>query len=173
RRRSPDQADVLVRQRVGLCQSHARRGEPTGCLWCPNLAILTTLALRTDKDPAFMNVRKMTELDLRGKRVLIREDLNVPVKHGKATSDARRRACLPTIRAASDAGARGLLRSHLGRPTEGQPADEFSLAPVADHLGNLLDRRVRLVTNYLGQRGELGDDEVVLLEHVRLNPGAQ
>ncbi|HSH47130.1 MAG TPA: phosphoglycerate kinase [Halomonas sp.] len=118
-----------------------------------------------------MNVRKMTELDLRGKRVLIREDLNVPVKHGKVTSDARLRACLPTIRAAIDAGARVLLMSHLGRPTEGQPADEFSLAPVADHLGNLLDRRVRLVTNYLGQRVEVGDDEVVLLENVRFNPG--
>lgn len=118
-----------------------------------------------------MNVRKMTELDLRGKRVLIREDLNVPVKHGKVTSDARLRACLPTIQTAIDAGARVLLMSHLGRPTEGQPADEFSLAPVADHLGNLLDRRVRLVTNYLGQQVDVADDEVVLLENVRFNPG--
>ena len=118
-----------------------------------------------------MNVRKMTELDLRGKRVLIREDLNVPVKHGKVTSDARLRACLPTIQTAIDAGARVLLMSHLGRPTEGQPADEFSLAPVADHLGNLLDRRVRLVTNYLDQQVDVADDEVVLLENVRFNPG--
>lgn len=118
-----------------------------------------------------MNVRKMTELDLRGKRVLIREDLNVPVKHGKVTSDARLRACLPTIQTAIDAGARVLLMSHLGRPTEGQPGDEFSLAPVADHLGNLLDRRVRLVTNYLDQQVDVADDEVVLLENVRFNPG--
>ncbi|MGO2131983.1 MAG: phosphoglycerate kinase [Halomonas sp.] len=118
-----------------------------------------------------MNVRKMTELDLRGKRVLIREDLNVPVKNGKVTSDARLRACLPTIQAALDGGAKVLLMSHLGRPTEGQPADEFSLAPVADHLGSLLNRRVRLVTNYLGQQVEVGDDELVLLENVRFNPG--
>lgn len=118
-----------------------------------------------------MNVRKMTELDLRGKRVLIREDLNVPVKHGKVSSDARIRACLPTIQAALEAGARVLLMSHLGRPTEGQPADEFSLAPVANHLGTLLDRRVRLVTDYLGEPVDVADDEVVLLENVRFNVG--
>lgn len=118
-----------------------------------------------------MNVRKMTELDLRDKRVLIREDLNVPVKNGKVTSDTRLRACLPTIQAALDAGARVLLMSHLGRPTEGQPADEFSLAPVADHLGGLLQRRVRLVTDYLGQKVEVAGDELVLLENVRFNPG--
>ena len=70
-----------------------------------------------------MNVRKMTDLDLSGKRVLIREDLNVPVKHGKVTSDARLRAALPSIQAALDGGARVLLMSHLGRPTEGEPAD--------------------------------------------------
>ncbi|WP_027965528.1 phosphoglycerate kinase [Halomonas halocynthiae] len=118
-----------------------------------------------------MNVRKMTELDLHGKRVLIREDLNVPIKNGKVTSDARLRACLPTINAALDNGGKVLLMSHLGRPTEGQPADEFSLAPVADHLGSLLNRRVRLVTNYLDQHVEIGDDELVLLENVRFNSG--
>lgn len=118
-----------------------------------------------------MNVRKMTDLDLRGKRVLIREDLNVPVKNGKVTSDARLRACVPTIQAALDGGAKVLLMSHLGRPSEGQPADEFSLAPVADHLGSLLNRRVRLVTDYLGQQVEVADDELVLLENVRFNPG--
>lgn len=73
-----------------------------------------------------MNVRKMTDLDLSGQRVLIREDLNVPVKHGKVTSDARLRASLPTIQAALEAGAKVLLMSHLGRPTEGEPAEEFS-----------------------------------------------
>ncbi|CBV41064.1 phosphoglycerate kinase [Halomonas elongata] len=118
-----------------------------------------------------MNVRKMTDLDLRGKRVLIREDLNVPVKHGKVTSDARLRACLPTIRAALEAGARVMLMSHLGRPTEGEPAEEFSLAPVADHLGELLERRVRLVKDYLDGDVELADGEVVLLENVRFNSG--
>jgi len=118
-----------------------------------------------------MNVRKMTDLDLSGKRVLIREDLNVPVKHGKVTSDARLRAALPSIQAALDAGARVLLMSHLGRPTEGEPAEEFSLAPVADHLGELLGRPVRLVTAYLEDEVEVADGEVVLLENVRFNPG--
>ena len=118
-----------------------------------------------------MNVRKMTDLDLAGKRVLIREDLNVPVKHGRVTSDARIRACLPTIQAALDAGAKVLLMSHLGRPTEGEPAEEFSLAPVAEHLGELLGRPVRLVTAYLEDEVEVADGEVVLLENVRFNPG--
>ncbi|MDY7116522.1 phosphoglycerate kinase [Halomonas sp. SSL-5] len=118
-----------------------------------------------------MNVRKMTDLDLSGKRVLIREDLNVPVKHGKVTSDARLRAALPSIQAALDGGARVLLMSHLGRPTEGEPAEEFSLAPVAEHLGELLGRPVRLVKAYLDGAFEAGDDEVVLLENVRFNKG--
>ncbi|TFH84848.1 phosphoglycerate kinase [Billgrantia azerbaijanica] len=118
-----------------------------------------------------MNVRKMTDLDLRGQRVLIREDLNVPVKHGKVTSDARLRAALPTIQAAAEAGARVMLMSHLGRPTEGEPADEFSLAPVAEHLGELLGRPVRLVKEYLEVNLDLADGEVVLLENVRFNAG--
>ena len=118
-----------------------------------------------------MNVRKMTDLDLSGQRVLIREDLNVPVKHGKVTSDARLRASLPTIQAALEAGARVLLMSHLGRPTEGEPAEEFSLAPVADHLGELLGRPVRLVADYLDGGLEVADGEVVLLENVRFNRG--
>ncbi|ERS91598.1 phosphoglycerate kinase [Halomonas sp. PBN3] len=118
-----------------------------------------------------MNVRKMTDLDLSGKRVLIREDLNVPVKHGKVSSDARLRAALPSIQAALDAGARVLLMSHLGRPTEGKPAEEFSLAPVADHLGELLGRPVRLVGAYLEDEVEVADGEVVLLENVRFNSG--
>ncbi|MFP4137227.1 MAG: phosphoglycerate kinase [Halomonas sp.] len=118
-----------------------------------------------------MNVRKMTDLDLSGKRVLIREDLNVPVKHGKVTSDARLRAALPSIQAALDGGARVLLMSHLGRPTEGEPAEEFSLAPVAEHLGELLGRPVRLVKAYLEDEVAIADGEVVLLENVRFNPG--
>ncbi|WFM71087.1 phosphoglycerate kinase [Halomonas sp. CKK8] len=118
-----------------------------------------------------MNVRKMTDLDLNGQRLLIREDLNVPVKHGKVTSDARLRASLPTIQAALDGGARVMLMSHLGRPTEGEPAEEFSLAPVAEHLGKLLGRPVRLVQDYLGGAVEVADGEVVLLENVRFNPG--
>lgn len=118
-----------------------------------------------------MNVRKMTDLALAGKRVLIREDLNVPVKQGSVTSDARIRACLPTIEAARDAGAKVLLMSHLGRPSEGEPADEFSLAPVATHLGKLLGQPVRLVDDYLDTPVEVADGEVVLLENVRYNRG--
>ncbi len=118
-----------------------------------------------------MNVRKMTDLDLSGQRVLIREDLNVPVKHGKVTSDARLRAALPTIQAARDAGARVMLMSHLGRPTEGEPAEEFSLAPVAEHLGELLGRPVTLISDYLDTALDLADGEVVLLENVRFNAG--
>ncbi|PWV71807.1 phosphoglycerate kinase [Halomonas sp. A11-A] len=118
-----------------------------------------------------MNVRKMTDLDLSGKRVLIREDLNVPIKHGKVTSDARLRAALPTIQAARDAGAKVMLMSHLGRPTEGEPAEEFSLAPVAEHLGELLGHPVTLISDYLGAALDLADGEVVLLENVRFNSG--
>lgn len=118
-----------------------------------------------------MNVLKMTDLDLEGRRVLIREDLNVPVKHGKVSSDARLRAALPTIRAAVDAGARVMLMSHLGRPTEGEPAEEFSLAPVAESLGELLGRPVTLVKDYLGAAIDLAEGEVVLLENVRFNEG--
>ncbi|MYL25068.1 phosphoglycerate kinase [Halomonas alkaliantarctica] len=119
-----------------------------------------------------MNVQKMTDLPLKGQRVLIREDLNVPIKNGKVSSDARLRAALPTIQAAVDAGAKVLLMSHLGRPTEGEPAEEFSLAPVAAHLGELLGRPVKLEETYLGGGDlELAEGEVVLLENVRFNKG--
>nr|WP_297460547.1 phosphoglycerate kinase [uncultured Halomonas sp.] len=118
-----------------------------------------------------MNVRKMTDLELAGKRVLIREDLNVPIKQGRVSSDARIRACLPTIEAALDAGARVLLMSHLGRPTEGQPDEEFSLAPVAKRLTELLGIPVRLEADYLNGDVEIADGEVVLLENVRFNRG--
>jgi phosphoglycerate kinase len=112
----------------------------------------------------------MNDLDLAGKRVLIREDLNVPVQHGVVTSDARIRASLPTIEAAMRANARVLLMSHLGRPEEGVAAEEFSLAPVAARLSELLGRKVRFERNWLdGVTAEPG--EVVLLENVRFNKG--
>ena len=117
-----------------------------------------------------MAVKLMKDLDLAGKRVLIREDLNVPVKDGTVTSDARIRAALPTIKAASEAGAKVLLMSHLGRPTEGEFAEEFSLAPVAAHLGKLLGKEVPVIADW--QNGvELADGEVALLENVRFNKG--
>ncbi|RKR03281.1 phosphoglycerate kinase [Kushneria sinocarnis] len=118
-----------------------------------------------------MNVRKMSELDLAGKRVLIREDFNVPIKDGRVTSDARIRACLTTIKTALEQNAKVMLMSHLGRPTEGEPDDELSLAPVANHLGELLGRTVRLERDYLDGPLELADGEVVLLENVRFNKG--
>lgn len=117
-----------------------------------------------------MNIIKMAELDLKGKRVLIREDLNVPTKDGKVTSDARIRAALPTIRLAMEKGARTMLMSHLGRPEEGVYAEEFSLAPVAERLTELLGTRVRLVKDWLDGI-ELSDGEVVLCENVRFNKG--
>ena len=85
-----------------------------------------------------LKVKRMADLALKGKRVLIREDLNVPVKDGKVTSDARIRASLPTIKLALDKGAKVFLTSHLGRPEEGVYAEEFSLAPVATRLSDLL-----------------------------------
>ncbi|WP_444958868.1 phosphoglycerate kinase [Microbulbifer sp. ZKSA002] len=117
-----------------------------------------------------MAVKLMADLDLAGKRLLIREDLNVPVKDGRVTSDARIRAALPTIKAAIEAGAKVLLMSHLGRPTEGEYAEEFSLAPVAAHLGELLGRDVALVKEWR-DGVELTDGEVALLENVRFNSG--
>lgn len=117
-----------------------------------------------------LNVKLMKDLDLKGKRVLIREDLNVPIKDGAVSSDARIRAALPTIEAACAAGARVILMSHLGRPTEGEFDARFSMAPVADHLSGLLGQPVTLVEDWrLGV--ELNDGEVALLENVRFNPG--
>jgi phosphoglycerate kinase len=115
-------------------------------------------------------VKLMKDLDLKGKRVLIREDLNVPVKDGAVTSDARIRAALPTIKNARDAGARVILMSHLGRPTEGEFEAQFSMAPVADHLSGLLGAKVTLVEDWR-QGVELAEGEVALLENVRFNPG--
>lgn len=118
-----------------------------------------------------MSVLKMTDLDLAGKRVLIREDLNVPIKDGKVASDKRIRASLPTIEHAMKAGARVMLMSHLGRPTEGEFAEEFSMRPVAEHLAGLLGKEVKLVADYLDNAPQMNDGDVVLLENVRFNPG--
>ena len=117
-----------------------------------------------------MKVLRMTDLDLKGKRVLIREDLNVPVAAGVVTSDARIRASLPTILAARDQGAAVMLMSHLGRPDEGVYAEEFSLAPVAKRLSELLNSPVRLVKDWL-DGVTCAPGEVVLLENVRFNVG--
>lgn len=117
-----------------------------------------------------MPILRMTDLDLRGKRVLIREDLNVPVQDGIVTSDARIRASLPTIQAAKQAGARVLVMSHLGRPEEGVYDEEFSLAPVARRLSELLGFKVRFEKDWLGGV-ECAVGEVVLLENVRFNKG--
>ncbi len=117
-----------------------------------------------------MTVLKMTDLDLAGKRVLIREDLNVPLRDGAVADDTRLRAALPTVRHAADAGAQVLLMSHLGRPTEGEPDPQYSLAPVAAALGDLLGRPVRLVSDWL-DGVELADGEVALAENVRFNAG--
>lgn len=117
-----------------------------------------------------MSVIRMTDLDLAGKRVLIREDLNVPVKDGKVTSDARIRASLPTIEHALKAGAKVIVMSHLGRPTEGEYADEFSMQPVANYLTEALGREVPVVKDFANGI-ELNDGELVLLENVRFNKG--
>jgi len=118
-----------------------------------------------------MSVIKMTDLDLAGKRVLIRQDLNVPIKDGKVTSDKRIRASLPSIELLVAAGAKVMIMSHLGRPTEGSPEAQFSLAPVAKHMSGLLGKEVSLVANYLDNAPELGKGDVVLLENVRFNVG--
>lgn len=117
-----------------------------------------------------MPILRMSDLDLRGKRVLIREDLNVPVQAGEVSSDARIRASLPTIKAAKDAGARVLVMSHLGRPEEGVYDEEFSLAPVARRMGELLGFKVRFEKDWL-DGVDCMDGEVVLLENVRFNVG--
>ncbi len=118
-----------------------------------------------------MAVLKMSDITLQGKRVLIREDLNVPIKDGEVSSDARIRAALPTIKQALDAGAsQVVVMSHLGRPTEGEYAAEFSLVPVASHMSKLLKLSVRVEKNW--QKGlDVEKGEVVLLENVRFNVG--
>ena len=117
-----------------------------------------------------MSIIKMTELDLAGKRVLIRQDLNVPVKDGVVTSAARILASLPSITAALEQGAKVMIMSHLGRPIEGESADEFSLLPVVNYLNEKTDMNVRLAKNYLDGE-DVKDGEVVVLENVRFNVG--
>lgn len=117
-----------------------------------------------------MNFQRMTDLDLTGKRVLIREDLNVPVKNGEITSDARLRAALPTIQAAIEKGAAVMVCSHLGRPVEGEAKPEQSLAPVAAYLTQALGQDVQLLKDYL-TGVEVAAGQVVLLENVRFNHG--
>ena len=117
-----------------------------------------------------MTVLKMLDQDLEGKRVLIRQDLNVPIHAGQVASDARIRASLPTIESALNAGGRVMLMSHLGRPTEGQFDAQYSLAPVADHLSKLLGLKVRLCVDWLDGI-DLSSGDVVLCENVRFNVG--
>ena len=117
-----------------------------------------------------MNVVRMSDLDLAGKRVLIREDLNAPVKDGEVTSDARIRASLPTMKLALDAGARVMVMSHLGRPKEGLFEPEFSLEPVARRLSELLGTRVRLASDWIDGL-EVAPGELVLCENVRFLKG--
>ncbi len=120
-----------------------------------------------------MNVVDLRDLDLQGKRVLVREDLNVPLKDGKVTSDARIRAALPTIEYILGAGAKLMVMSHLGRPIEGTPiADqpEASMAPVSAYIANLMGKEVRLLEDYL-DGVEFGDEDFVLFENVRVNQG--
>lgn len=111
------------------------------------------------------------EQPLSGQRVLIRQDLNVPLKEGQITSDKRIRASLPTLQYAIESGAKVMVMSHLGRPEEGQPEAQSSLAPVAARLGELLGTPVRLITDYLDKAPNIADGEVVLLENVRFNVG--
>ncbi len=117
-----------------------------------------------------MSIPRMTDLDLSGKRVLIRQDLNVPVADGKVTSDQRITASIPTLKAALDAGAAVMVMSHLGRPTEGEWSEANSLAPVAARLSELMGREIPLVKDYLGGV-EVAPGQIVLLENVRMNLG--
>lgn len=117
-----------------------------------------------------MSIIKMPELDLSNQRVLIREDLNVPVQDGEITSDARLRAALPTIKLALNAGAKVMVMSHLGRPTEGEYNSEFSLAPVVNYLKTALGVPVTLAKEYL-DGVEATSGEVVVFENIRFNVG--
>ena len=118
-----------------------------------------------------MSFIKLTDLDLAGKRVLIRADLNVPVKDGKVTSDARITASMPTIEHCMKAGAKVQVMSHRGRPEEGKADEENSMQPIADDMSAKLGKEVRLVKDYLESAPEIADGEVVLFENVRFNAG--
>src|SRR5690606_12631658 len=116
-----------------------------------------------------MSMIKMSDISLKNKRVLIREDLNVPIKNGEITSDLRIRSAIPTIRAALAEGAHVMIMSHLGRPDEGVFDEQFSLAPIAKRLSELLNMDVPLISNWLNHFPI--DKKVVLLENVRFNVG--
>ncbi len=118
-----------------------------------------------------MSFIKLTDLDLAGKRVLIRADLNVPVKDGKVTSDARITASMPTIEHCAKSGAKVMVMSHRGRPEEGIYSEENSMAPIADDMSAKMGKTVRLIKDYLDGGFDLADGEVVLLENVRFNAG--
>ena len=118
-----------------------------------------------------MSVIKMTDLDLAGKRVLIRSDLNVPVKDGKVTSDARITASMATIEFALKAGAKVMVTSHLGRPEEGVYSEENSLKPVADIISSKLGKPVRLIKDWVAAGFDVANGELVLLENCRFNSG--
>ncbi len=118
-----------------------------------------------------MSIIKMTDLDLAGKRVLIRADLNVPVKDGKVASDKRITATMPTIKLALEKGAKVMVTSHLGRPTEGEYDEAFSLKPVVDYLKEHMDCPVRLVKDYLDAPVDVKAGELVVLENCRFNKG--
>lgn len=114
---------------------------------------------------------KMTDLDLKGKRVLIRSDLNVPVKEGKVTSDARITASMATIEYALNAGAKVMVTSHLGRPTEGEWSEEVSLKPITENIAARLGKPVRLIKDWVQGGFEVADGELVILENCRINKG--
>jgi phosphoglycerate kinase len=126
-------------------------------------------ALRQPRAPS-MPIQRMSDIDLAGRRVLIREDLNVPIEHGRITSEARIRAALPTLRLALEKGAAVMVTSHLGRPKEGQWSAEDSLAPVARRVGELLGRDVPLVRDWV-DGVEVKPGEIVMLENCRMNVG--
>lgn len=117
-----------------------------------------------------MSIATLDDIDVRGKRVFVRQDLNVPVKDGVVTSDARIKAALPTLVRLLEAGAAVMVTSHLGRPTEGEPDPQFSLAPVADRLSELLDRPVLLISDWIDGL-DVAAGELVLLENVRFLAG--
>ena len=132
---------------------------------------MPAMATRDMQGGIFMSIIRMTDLDLKGKRVFIRADLNVPVKDGRVTSDARITASMPTIEHALNAGARVMVTSHLGRPEEGVWSEENSLKPVADVLSAKLGRPVRLIKDWVDGDFAVAEGELVLLENCRVNVG--
>src|SRR5258706_15033095 len=120
-----------------------------------------------------MKFKRMSEVDLRGKRVFIRADLNVPLEDGRITDGTRIRASVPAIKAALDAGAAVMVTSHLGRPTEGELKPEDSLAPVAKRLGELLGRDVPLIANWVENGVDGAPGQVVLVGNCRGNKGGK